>query len=145
MVKFHPFPIIDIIKKVFLALLISICIFIIYPEKYGYLAIVIIDGLLLLSIFSSIFFARFQTIVIDEDTLTYESGILSKSRVILPFAMITESSYNQTLIQRIFQVGDIFIDSAGGTKNAIVVRDIKSGELDLIVKKINKRSGKNVS
>jgi uncharacterized membrane protein YdbT with pleckstrin-like domain len=86
--------------------------------------------------------AKFHTITLDENTLTYNSGILSLRRIVLPFSRITEASYTQDLVQRIFGVGTLNVDTAGGSDVAIHVHDIKYKDLKMILDDINRRSGR---
>lgn len=47
------------------------------------------------------------------DRIEIRTGILVKRTKAIPFDRITEISFRQTLFQRIFRIGDLFIDTAG--------------------------------
>lgn len=51
--------------------------------------------------------------VVLPDRIEIRTGILVKRTKAIPFDKITEISLKQTLIQRIFGIGDLFIDTAG--------------------------------
>jgi len=76
--------------------------------------------------------------------VTYITGILSRKRVVLPYQRISEASYDQGFVQRIFGVGTLRIDTAGGTTMAISVPDIIYKDLQEILGVINKKSGGGV-
>lgn len=59
--------------------------------------------------------ARRQSIkmIIDGEKLRYESGWFSKSTRIIQLPKVQDVRVNQTMVQRIFGVGDVAIETAG--------------------------------
>ena len=145
--KFHPYPIVQVVKLFIFAVLFSL-LFIFLSGRFGDMEYAIVTVIWLLCIFLALrafISAQFQTIMLEDATITYLSGVLSRDRVILPYAKITEATFRQSIIQRMFGVGTLFVDSAGGSTVAIYLEDIRSDELEKIVKAINKKVDKNVS
>ena len=59
-------------------------------------------------------------ITISGDKLRYESGFLSKSTRIIQLSKVQDVRVNQTLGQRIFNVGDVSIETAGESSRLVV-------------------------
>jgi uncharacterized membrane protein YdbT with pleckstrin-like domain len=58
---------------------------------------------------------RLVKITITGDRLRYEAGLLSKTTRSIEINKIQDVRVNQTLSQRIFNMGDISLETAGGT------------------------------
>ncbi len=86
--------------------------------------------------------SRFHTLTLEENSIIYHSGIISTRNVILPYAKITEASYTQGLVQRVFGVGTLKIDTAGGSDVAIYLNDVKYDDLKKILGEVNTRGDK---
>ncbi len=102
------------------------------------LAILIIGAIVIAGRFAS---SRFKTIELDERTITYQSGILSSRKVTLAYDKITEASFYQHLTDRVFGVGTLNIDTAGGMPIAINVADIRAADYKTIMDQINAKGG----
>lgn len=142
--SFHPHPIVPAVKILFVEVVLSIILFAVreYVERIFLpllLALWLIGFAFILIAFLR---ARFHTLTLEENTLVYNSGILSLRRVVVPFSRITEASYTQDIVQRILGVGTLNVDSAGGSDVAIHVHDIRYKDLKLILNDINRKSGK---
>lgn len=59
-------------------------------------------------------------ITISGEKLRYESGFLSKSTRIIQLPKVQDVRVNQTLVQRIFNVGDVSIETAGESSRLVV-------------------------
>ena len=59
-------------------------------------------------------------ITISGDKLRYESGFLSKSTRIIQLSKVQDVRVNQTLGQRIVNVGDVSIETAGESSRLVV-------------------------
>ena len=51
--------------------------------------------------------SKFYSIELDDQVITYKGGVLSTRKIIIPYARVTEASFTQTIIQRIFGVGNL--------------------------------------
>ncbi len=140
---FHPFPVGSMARAV-LGTLILLAIALVvrdYLEPHTLtiiLAILIIGLLVIAGRFAS---SRFKTIELGERTITYQSGILSSRKITLAYDKITEASFYQHLMDRIFGVGTLNIDTAGGMPIAINVADIRAGDYKIIMDQINAKGG----
>ena len=62
-------------------------------------------------------------LVVLDDRLRYESGLLSKTTRSIELAKVQDVRVDQTLGQRLLNIGDLSLESAGGTSR-IVMRSI---------------------
>jgi len=59
------------------------------------------------------------------DRIEVRTGIIDCRSKSIPFAEITEISCKQSLYQRIFKIGDIFIETAGGRDFTLALAGVK--------------------
>ena len=88
--KFHPYPVVQVVKLFVFAVLFSL-LFIFLSGRFGdteYMIITVIWLLSLILAARAFISAQFQTIILEDATITYLSGILSRNRVILPYASV---------------------------------------------------------
>ena len=80
-------------------------------------------------------------IKIETDYITNEIGVLSKKTIRIHYFDISDVTIDQSFMQRIFGIGDIHINSSGGSgQKEIVIRKIQDINLvhDIITKKMHK-------
>jgi len=58
---------------------------------------------------------RIDTLIVKDDALEHRIGILSRNVTRITYNSISNVSTNQTLFQRIFGFGDVYIDTPGQT------------------------------
>jgi uncharacterized protein len=63
---------------------------------------------------------RFTKAVISGDRLRYESGLTSKSTRTIQLSKVQDVRVDQRLIQRVFNVGDLSIETAGETSRLTI-------------------------
>jgi len=63
---------------------------------------------------------RFTRAVLSGDRLRYESGIMSRSIRTLQLSKVQDVRVDQSLSQRIFDVGDVSIETAGETSRLTI-------------------------
>ncbi len=142
--SFHPYPIVAAVKIFLMDVLLSALFFFLRD----YIESIFITLLLALWLIGFAFMlvaflrSRFYTVTLEGNTLTYNSGILSLRNVVLPYERITEASFTQDVVQRIFGVGTLNVDTAGGSDIAIHVHDIRHKDLKAILAAINLKGGK---
>lgn len=135
MTVFYPYPIIKIAKAVIIALVVSAVLFLIrgYFSQY-LLAIIVLWALVIVHALTTFALARTRSLSVEGGNLAYRSGVISVQTSLLPISKITAANFNQTLVERLFGVGTIKIDTQGG--NPIMIGSIKSSDkkqiLDLI-------------
>lgn len=141
--SFNPDPKLIVIEILLIAFLISAMSF--YLEgSLGDLLVPVLGGVWALSIALialAHFLVRFDTLKIDESSLSHTVGILSTKRVVLPFNQITESKYKQSILQRVLGLGDLHVDSAGGSAIAIDVKNLRWQDLERILSEMGSRVG----
>ncbi len=142
--SFNPNPIIGGSRIIILSVILSIAAF--FLQSYMERIFIPLVGLvwLIAIIYVALVYAvaKFEVISLSETSVTHTKGILSKRNVVLPYVKVTEATYTQTIMQRIFGVGTLHLDSAGGSMVAINVANIKKRDIDMIIADVNKKSGK---
>ena len=141
--SFNPYPIVAVVKALAFALLFTVVLLYLHPEAL--LSTAMLAILLFCAAYALLAFlmAKFHTITLEGQTIIYRSGILSLKKIVLPYAKITEASYTQGIIQRIFGVGTLRVDTAGGSMVAIHLADVRHSDLKKILDEINSKSGKD--
>jgi len=141
--SFNPNPVAEAIRLILLAFVFTIALLIFREsiKNIVHLIYFAVWGIALIKIAHLYVTARFHVVTLDKSTITYTKGILSQKKVILPYPRITETTFDQSLIQRLFNVGNLRIDSAGGTHIAIHVDNVQKKEVDKILEMINKKKG----
>ena len=141
--SFHPHPIVGATKILIMTIILTALV-IVMRDLLERILLPIIAALWLIGIvFIIVAFiaSRFQTLTLEENGMLYHSGILSTRRILLSYAKITETSYTQGLVQRIFGVGTLNVDTAGGAMVAIRMNDVRHAELKKILHEIKLKGG----
>ncbi len=142
--SFNPYPIVRVINILASTLFLSalIYVFMDYVERIWMTLMAAVWLLGAVSVMASLVSVKFHTLTLDESGLVYQSGVLSTRRIVIPYAKVTEASYHQNLVQRIFGVGTLNVDTAGGSFMAIHMYDVKHSHLMLILDDVRRRGGK---
>lgn len=64
---------------------------------------------------------RLTTLTILNDRLRYESGLFSKTTRTLELAKVQDVRVDQTFSQRIMNIGDLSLETAGGTSRIVIL------------------------
>lgn len=142
--SFHPHPVIAAVK-IFLYLLALTALLFMGRDFLGdlFLQLLAVGWLAgIASVFLAFLMAKFQTMTLGANTITYSHGIIATKRVILPYARITETSYTQGPLERILGVGTITIDTAGGSEIAIHVGNVRYSDIRALLQEIGEKTGK---
>ncbi|MCI0503729.1 PH domain-containing protein [Candidatus Micrarchaeota archaeon] len=142
--SFHPHPIVAVTKVVMMTVLLSILVLVMREllERilYPLMASLWLVGIVFILV--AYLASRFQTLTLEENSMLFQSGILATRRIMLPYSKITETSYVQGLVQRVFGVGTLNVDTAGGGNMAIHMPDVKHDDLKRILAEIRAKGGK---
>ena len=103
---------------VFLALEIGCLVS--WNEKAGSAWIMVVPLLILLWPATRAMRRNFTRTVITADRLRYETGIASKTTRNMPLANLQDVRVDQRLIQRMFDVGDLSIETAGEASRLVI-------------------------
>ena len=139
--SFNPVPIVAAVKYTLTGFLLSAALVILGNVIGGisFLLILLVWAVTLFKIAIAFLKAQYHLLTLEKNTILYTYGIVSRNRTVLPYARVTEAGYDQGFLQRIFQVGTLRIDSAGGSATAIYLPDIREIDLKKILKQINKK------
>lgn len=74
---------------------------------------------------------------IEDNALLFRQGVFNISKITIPFARITNSSFDQSLFQRMFSVGNITIDQED---SSFVWKGIDGLTADSILKAVSTKS-----
>ena len=85
------------------------------------LALVIVFGLGLLILIPWYIQCRFQTLKLESGLVVYDAGFLSKKHVELQARMVRSIRIEQSLMQRICNIGSIYITSSGSSPEIIAI------------------------
>lgn len=142
--SFHPTPLVAAAKILLYAVVFTALLAVVQTMLMGLflqlLAAVWLAGILF--VLFAFITARFQTLTLDENTITYSGGVLATKRTVLSYAKITETSYTQGLLERLLGVGTISIDTAGGSDIAVRVGNVRYADIKPLLDEINKKTGK---
>jgi uncharacterized membrane protein YdbT with pleckstrin-like domain len=141
--SFHPHPAVVVAKLILITAALDVLLYLtrdILDRIYITLMLAVtLLGVLLIIL--AVIRTRFLKITIDENTITYSAGVFATREVVLPFRKITEASFRQSLVQRVFGVGTLDVDTAGGDMMAISVGNIRYSDLKKILATINRNTG----
>jgi len=142
--SFHPFPIVSALNVLISGIIISIVMFILmlFLGPLIVIAVILIWAAVILRIMTLFIMAQYRILTLENDSITYQVGIISQHTTSLPYSRISESGYNQTFAERLFGVGTLRIDTAGGSFMAIHIKVMRRRDLETIIKKIKGKSGK---
>ena len=112
--------------------------FIVYKENSFKIYSIVLS---LILIILAEMWSRGTDLIIEEDHLTSEVGILSKKIMRIHYFDISDVMVGQSFIQRILGIGNLHINSSGGSgQKEIVLKKIQKVKLihEIITKKIHR-------
>ncbi len=138
---YHPSHIVNVVKAVLFILVFGFLGFLIrgflgdffLPLEGAVVAVGII--------YAAVTYAHSQsyTVTLDEEDIIYNHGIMTMKKFVLPFEKVTESSYSQTLIQRLFGLGNLNVDTPGGTEMVLRLTDVAMTDIEMTLNAIKKK------
>ena len=135
MAGMHPLPIIQQSFVILAALIIEIFIFATMGlDGYIYLILLGLVTIILVSLIA--FAATFKTITVSEKGVTWDEGILNRQSTFVPYEEISDVKYTQLFLERLFGVGTLFVNTAGGPSTEVVVQSLKKTDITTIMKEI---------
>ena len=137
----HPNPIVSQVKIIFFAFLVSVLLYLgqnyfqqIFIQALAAVWIAAIGYCVLLTIIE-----QFISLEIGDSDLIYKKGILSMKTTLIPYNKITDTRFNQTLVERIFGLGTLEVDTAGSDQIAIIVKGFHHLDADEVLRHVRKR------
>ncbi len=141
--KIHPNPIAKIIMLFIAGGLISVLLLQFRSASFFTPTFMGVWAILFLAMIHSYMVTRFVSLEVTEDEVVYKKGILSVNRVHIAFHMITSVNMQQTFFERIFGLGTLEIDTAGGPWREVVMEAMPIDALRRIVGEIKKETDKS--
>jgi uncharacterized membrane protein YdbT with pleckstrin-like domain len=143
-ISFKPFPIVGALKTFFVVIIFTVLFFVlsIYLSGLFLYSILIIWVFGLLKIISLFLVAMYHIVTLEEKGITYKVGVFSRRSTTLPYHKISEASYHQGVMERLFRVGTLKLDTAGGSFMAIYIPDLRYKDLKTIIQQVKDKSGK---
>jgi membrane protein YdbS with pleckstrin-like domain len=141
--KFNPNPVVAAVGYFIIAIVLNIALFF-FRSFVGNLLPAVVGLIWLFTVIKIVMrytHAKFELVSLDEKSMKYTKGIFFQHNIILPYVKITEATYFQTPLQRLFGVGTLKIDSAGGSTVAIFVYDVNKSDIELILQEVNEKAG----
>jgi len=105
-------------------------------------ALIMLGALAAVSIVISFVKAKIQYIDVDSEGVTMHIGLLNKKTTYVPYERVTNVHINRSLLERVFMLGTLQIDTAGTNMVEISMRNIPSQYLDKIAKSVHRKLGK---
>jgi putative membrane protein len=142
--SFHPYPVVGILRILAVALIFT-PILLMGTMVLGNLMVLIVLlfwAIAILKMLAIFLESRYHVVTMDENSITYKMGIISHHSMVLPYMKISEASFSQGIVQRLFKVGTLRLDTAGGSRMAIYVPDVRYDDLKKIVREVKEKSGK---
>jgi len=139
----HPNPVVGQFKALLFAIILTIIIWEVrnfFPDLY-LLAIILTWLVAIAAIILSFLVERFTSLEIGDDGLLYKKGILSTKTVLVQYTMITDTRFAQSLIERVFGVGTIEIDTAADDSVSILMNSVRRADADEVMKNLRKKPG----
>ncbi len=140
--SFHPSHIVHMAKAILFVLVFGSLIFLI-RGIFGDFFLPIEGGIITIGIiFAAIKYAQGQsyTVTIEDRDITYAYGIVSTKKFILPIDKITEANFSQNLVQKIFGLGTLDVDTPGGTNMVLQLPDVKMADIQKIVDLVDEKA-----
>ena len=94
------------------------------------LAYMLIGGFAVLLVIVAFIRAKIQYIDVDSEGVTMHTGLINKKTMYVPYRKIEEVKINRSLIDRIFFLGSLGIDTAGTAQVEIQMNNVPSHYLD---------------
>lgn len=138
----HPNP----VAKITVILLMGLVIFTVLLQfrDSGFFmdAAVALFALVVVLALASYLASFFTSIEVTEDEVAFKKGILSITRVHVPYSRVTSINMRQSLIERLFGLGTLEIETAGGPKTEIAINAMPFATLKKIVGEIREEADK---
>jgi len=87
--------------------------------------------------------SRFRFLQVADDSIFVQTGILNIKQKRIPYTHITNSTFEQTFVERILGIGILKIDTAGTGAVEIIFDDIRKKEADGVLEIIIKKTKLN--
>ena len=85
--------------------------------------------------------AKIQYIEVDDEGITMHIGLFNKKTTYVPYERVTNIAVHRNLLERVFLLGSLQIDTAGTNRAEINMKNISAKYLDMIIKSVHRNIG----
>lgn len=89
--------------------------------------------LTLLGLALTFFYFQFYYIHVEDDIITVREGLVTSKMLVIPFNKITEIETNRTLLESLFGIGTIKINTSGTSGVEIVFKNVPKENIDTFI------------
>jgi uncharacterized membrane protein YdbT with pleckstrin-like domain len=139
----HPNPVVKIAKALLVAVLLTVALYVLRDytrDVFGW-ALAIIWGIALLSCLLAFISTMFVTLEISENDLVFKKGILAVKTVLVPYNRVSDTRYNQSIVERLFGVGTLEVETASESGVAIRIPAVRYDDVKGIMQSVTGSSG----
>lgn len=104
------------------------------------MAYMVVGGFAALMMVVAFIRAKIQYIDVDSEGVTMHTGLINKKSVYVPYRRVDGVRINRSIIDRIFLLGSLGIDTAGSNQVEIQMENIPSHYLDRMKAHIQKKT-----
>lgn len=128
-----------VINSIFISLILATVIGVISSAVSAFIYTVLITFIIQVVFKAGLIILESQNLgyKVEKNSVSFREGIFSISSITVPFIKITNVSFQQSLFQRLFSVGDLLIDQEDSNYTWDAV-DKKSA--DIVIKEISSKS-----
>ena len=136
----NPNPIVAQLKSVLLAIILTGVVYYFRGtlQDLTIQAMILVWGLTILECAGFFVMSRFVSLEVRDSDMLVKKGMLNVSTSIVPYRNITDARYSQALVERLFGLGTLEIDTAG-SQDTIRIYSIRSSDADEILQNLGKR------
>ncbi|MFH2100954.1 MAG: PH domain-containing protein [Candidatus Micrarchaeota archaeon] len=142
--EIHPNPIAQIVVLILFGILISFVMSFLFgrADFFGGVLIILWGFFAVIAAYAFLI-TRFISLDVSDGELIYRRGMFSIQRMHIPFRKITGLFMNQTFVERIFGLGTLEVDTAGGPFAEIVASAMPYKALERIVEEIKRETDRD--
>jgi uncharacterized membrane protein YdbT with pleckstrin-like domain len=139
----HPTPVVRIAKSLLVAVLLSAMLYFMrdYLGNAMGWALAAVWALALLSGLLAFVSTTFTTLEIGDSDLVLKRGILAVKTVLVPYNRVTDTRYNQSIVERLFGVGTLEVETASESGVAIRIAAVRYEDVKGIMQNVTGSSG----
>ncbi len=137
--SFHPFPIVTA-TRILIAIIILALLFVIFRDFLSQFFIPLVIAIVVLGfmrIISTFALAGTYTVTLDETSVIYNYGIMQRTQYVLPYSKITETRLSQGVLDQLFGVASLTVDTAGYTDIPLCLTEIRVSDVQKTLNAIN--------
>ena len=140
---FRPFALLPSIKIFIFCVLVTVLLLnLVNTSNDFFIPLLLIIWVLGAIIVCYVFFKdHCHTLTLSESEIKYCKGFLLKKETMLPTSKITESSFTQGILERIFGFGTLTIDTPGGADVAVEMKNMRIKDIRTILDFVDKKDG----